>query len=658
MTCTLKRGFSFINMVVGVKGLLSLIVLIVILLSSWLVAVLLEYYKGHGKPLKPHKNTNLAPFPSDKMENIFWFVQISDIHISKYRDHQRAKDLKQFCNENIDVIRPVAVLATGDLTDAKDVYKLGSKQYKEEWQEYYNVLKETKVEDKTKWLDLRGNHDTFDVPSLTSEENFFKDYSSNGPDRSRGSMHMPYQYIHSTKFGSYAFNGIDLNPDPGPRRPFNFFGHVDQDRINEMERLADASKSFNMTIWFGHHPFSVTTTPYVRKILRTGGVYLCGHLHTLAEVVPKMHAVHVDGHLELELGDWLDTRNYRVVAIDHDIFSFVDVRLNTWPVVLITNPKDAHYIMPPYEPLGRMRKSTHIRFLAFSPAPIMSAVVEIDGRPLSSQATQVHGALFACQWNPDEFSSGIHSITVRVQDIAGRTSQRTQLFSLDGSRPTLDLIPAFLLLTDFFTLGRVLFYVFFVIIILGLGFLRRCDPSSCKGFLCGVLGRWWKRLVLLAHTDDLFYLLFSFGVYTGIGPWVIGEMMQGHLGALFVHGMYLKKQWIPGSLTYYYGIMQLVLFNLPLTLYLAYFVELNNRPAISKAATKNHSQSFLGRLLSLLKESLGHFVFLMMLLWQASSCYNLLYTYGLIAFLFSPAKTWSILLAFYLFWRVHRPRVR
>lgn len=44
------------------------------------------------------------------------------------------------------------------MTDAKDMYRLGSKQYKEEWEEYYNVLKETKVEDKTKWLDLRGNH--------------------------------------------------------------------------------------------------------------------------------------------------------------------------------------------------------------------------------------------------------------------------------------------------------------------------------------------------------------------------------------------------------------------------------------------------------------------------------------------------------------------
>jgi len=464
--------------------------------------------------------------------------------------------------------------------------------------------------------------------------------------------------VYNTEYGSYAFNGIDLNPDPGPRRPFNFFGHVDQDRVNEMEKLADASRSFNMTIWFGHHPFSVTTTPSVRRILRSGAVYLCGHLHTLAEVVPKMHAVHVDGHLELELGDWLDTRNYRVVAVDHDIFSFVDVRLNTWPVVLITNPKDAHYIMPPHEPLGRMRKSSHIRFLAFSPAPITSAVVEIDGYPLDSPVTHVEGALFVCQWNPNHFSSGIHSITIKVQDSAGRSSVQTQLFSLDGSRPTLDLIPAFLLLTDFCTLGRVLFCVSFCIIVLGLGFLRRCNPSTCKWFLCGIFGKWWNRLVLLAHTDDLFYPLFLFGVYTAVGPWFIGEMTRGHLGALFVHGMYVKKHWIPGSLSYYYGLMQLVLFNLPLTLYLAYFLDINNRPAINKTFGKISPRRLLGNLLSFLRKSLGHFVFVALLVWQASSCYNLLYTYGQMAFLLSPAKTWSVVLTVYLFWKVHRPKQR
>ena len=35
-----------------------------------------------------------------------------------------------------------------------------------------------------------------------------------------------------------------------------------------MEKLADESKAHNMTIWFGHHPFSALTTPSIRKILR------------------------------------------------------------------------------------------------------------------------------------------------------------------------------------------------------------------------------------------------------------------------------------------------------------------------------------------------------------------------------------------------------
>lgn len=69
------------RMATAMKGLLSLILLLVILLSSWLVAVLLDYYTGHGKPLKPHKRTNSAPFPNGKLENIFWFVQVGTLFL-------------------------------------------------------------------------------------------------------------------------------------------------------------------------------------------------------------------------------------------------------------------------------------------------------------------------------------------------------------------------------------------------------------------------------------------------------------------------------------------------------------------------------------------------------------------------------------------------
>jgi hypothetical protein len=49
------------------------------------------------------------------------------------------------------------------------------------------------------------------------------------------------------------------------------------------------------------------------------------------------------------------------MAIDHGLFSFIDVPHGEWPVILITNPKHALYAMPSKEPLGRIINSTHIR---------------------------------------------------------------------------------------------------------------------------------------------------------------------------------------------------------------------------------------------------------------------------------------------------------
>lgn len=64
------------KMAIGLRGVLSFILLLIILSLSWLVAVLLDYYTGYGVSLKPHKRTNSAPFPNDKLENLFWFVQV------------------------------------------------------------------------------------------------------------------------------------------------------------------------------------------------------------------------------------------------------------------------------------------------------------------------------------------------------------------------------------------------------------------------------------------------------------------------------------------------------------------------------------------------------------------------------------------------------
>ena len=52
---------------------------------------------------------------------------------------------------------------------------------------------------------------------------------------------------------------------------------------------------------------------------------------------------------------------YRLIAFDHDLLSFADVTLDEWPLVLVTNPKDAHFMVPSREPVGRMRHSTHVQ---------------------------------------------------------------------------------------------------------------------------------------------------------------------------------------------------------------------------------------------------------------------------------------------------------
>ncbi|XP_013389484.1 transmembrane protein 62-like [Lingula anatina] len=540
------------------------------------------------------------PFPGAKEDNIFWFAQVSDLHFSIFYDPARVSQLKEFCSTHIDAIKPKLVLVTGDLTDAKHKDLQGSGQFQEEWTLYNDVLKETGVLKKTTWLDIRGNHDAFDVPSLTNQKNFYRTYSAQGKKHFHS-----YQHVEILPFGKYIFNAVDACPNPGPRRPFNFFGMLTQDSLDTLEEFARASEKSNATIWFGHYPTSLIGMPEpgLRHVMRHGIAYMCGHLHTLAGLVPKMHTLQKEGYLELELGDWKDNRMYRVVAMDHDLMSFTDVHFDTWPVILITNPKDALYTLPDREPTGRMLKSTHIRLLVFSPGKILSVEVSIDTVQVGF-AKQAKGPLYVLAWNPTDYSKGVHTIK-----------------------------------------GQTLYTVAMLTALLPLLYFRIMKERKTVNCLhlprfFDVVNEILRRIYYVSVYNNTFYPLVIYIVYITIGPWFIGHVLDGHVGLCFLFGIYVNGTLIPSNLTYVYGFFQILMFVIPLILYTGWCIQhrlrnLKKDKAMDKPTCKNYVKD--------------HWSFLLIVFLQVWFAYGGFFkAYGTMAFLLGPFRTWSAVLAIYL----------
>ena len=198
-------------------------------LLSWFLLYLYECY--FYTPTSSHQRSKDSPppYPGSADDNLFWFIHISDLHLSIKVDPggSRYRDLRVFCTENVKTINPSFILVTGDLTDAKEIDQIRSQQFREEWDMYSTLLENTGILEHYPWLDLRGNHDAFDVVSYNHSTNFYRSYRKSYTHHSAES----YIYLHSTEFGKYAFVGLDACPSLGPRRPFNFFGVIDDVRV-------------------------------------------------------------------------------------------------------------------------------------------------------------------------------------------------------------------------------------------------------------------------------------------------------------------------------------------------------------------------------------------------------------------------------------------
>ncbi|KAJ2079678.1 hypothetical protein H4R24_003620 [Coemansia sp. RSA 988] len=424
----------------------------------------------------PSEPMTSGPAMDDSSNGILTFVHASDLHISKYVPQGGLVHFQHFLHTALPLISPRLVVVTGDLTDGKDRQRLRSQQQIEEWRAYEHALEVANVTARFNgsfYRDQRGNHDCFNIFDEQASENL---YSAHSAVRDSSGYFLQIR----EPFGEYAFVASDACPRHGFSRPLNFFGALDASAMALLEQRLDAARSANHTFLLNHYP--VSTTVYGRhsrpfaELVRGVSVVLCGHLHELVGGLgTQLQAFRAhEGYWELELGDMKEHAVYRVYAVDNDLISFVDVTLPLArlplpnpelldaapppvpiahpPVVLVTNPKDARYLLPAHEPLHRMRSSRSIRMLIWADQPVKSVEVRIDGI-LHSHAAEYRGKeypveesvpgelvkipLWAAPWDPTIFEDGrVHQIEVTVVDTAGKRGYSHTPFTLgDTSMP-------------------------------------------------------------------------------------------------------------------------------------------------------------------------------------------------------------------------------
>lgn len=277
----------------------------------------------------------------------------------------------------------------------------------------------------------------------------------------QGKLHKKsYLYQIDVNGIKYDFVGLDASIEPGSKRPYNFIGMIDNDELEYVKKLVKNSNA-NYSIWFAHYPTSTILTPpshpNIRKFVGqfdNAVLFVAGHLHTLGRLVNRMYALHAEGFLELELADFLRTRRFRIAAFDNGLLSIIDRPLDTYPIALITNPKNMLFNNPFKEDINLIKTSTHIRILAFSKSPINVCRINIDNEQWQ-KCERRNENFFVVPWHPQKYLKGKHKIEIHVEDSDGRTFDDEQYFAMDGTTISFDFLARFVLMSDLTTVFQI-----------------------------------------------------------------------------------------------------------------------------------------------------------------------------------------------------------
>lgn len=160
------------------------------------------------------------------------------------------------------------------------------------------------------------------------------------------------------------------------------------------------------------------------------------------------------------------------------------------------------------------------------------------------------------------------------------------------------------------------------------------------------LRRFIQRMLVFAGIDRLYFGVLLWLFYTLVGPWSFHEVLDGHIGIYFVWGIFIKGQFIAGTLNWWYGFYQLLFFQFPLMLIIAGvahrrfndFLKLNKSPPLVTNAPESPKLIMYKNV-----------AFIILLLAEILLALLYINQNGILYAFIAPMRIWGVVLSVYLF---------
>ncbi|HMF30544.1 MAG TPA: metallophosphoesterase [Candidatus Lokiarchaeia archaeon] len=472
-----------------------------------------------ANPIVPIQNLSQGVISTGGRQ-IFYFVQVSDIHLNEMADPEGISNFTLFCDQVKSTIVPAFVVSTGDNVDGQTA---GTDHFRTQDPEEYAIFNSTLQSygfNSSFWFTLLGNHDRYDTEeNLSLFLTFIRNETQYAVDFNPG-------------FGIYRMIMLDDTFRYGLKTPFDLFGEMQADKLTNFEGLLANSdpQGINATVVFQHHP----TSEILAETSANGSSYadllaashaqfvLNGHIH-----YPNLYANRGD-FTEAECPSFKDRYMYRIAAFDGVLMSFSDVVLNQYPQIVITSPTDARFYNPNMN-LSSMITRDEIHALLFDTAPMTSVYATIDGSVIGNLTDQGNH-LWTVPYSPQVYATGIHHLVIYASSASGQAVQQLD-FELTGFSPT----PiAFSWLGLVYTMPYFTIFVVVIVILtgisLGLIFIPIIVASRKRRSPAGQTPESLDSNLL--SRPQVVALLGMFA-YIFLGPLIVGPFSSWHLGIVF-----------------------------------------------------------------------------------------------------------------------------